>query len=251
MTFIEREMRDQVALIRLNRSVTNPINLALINELSEYIINTQSDRETAGVVLSSANDKFFSIGFDIPELIKLEKDVFTEFYRAFNQLCIKIFTYPKPLIAAITGHAVAGGCILALCCDYRFIAEGKKLIGLNEIKLGVPLPYPADRILRQIVDDRSARRILDTGDFFRPEEALAMGLVDEVLPLEHVVSRACEKIESIRASSLDGFTVIKRNRIERVEAEIRSKLAVKEDVFIQMWYSAEARSNLKAALEKF
>jgi enoyl-CoA hydratase/carnithine racemase len=251
MNFVERKLRGKVVLLKLNRSVTNPINLALINDLSRQIKTAEMSKEIVGIVLTSANDKFFSIGFDIPELIELSEKDFREFYLSFNKLCIDLYSFPKPLIAAITGHAVAGGCIITLCCDYRFIARGKKLMGLNEIKLGVPLPYPADRILRQIVDDRAARRILDTGDFFPPEETLAMGLVDEVMPLEQVVKKAIGKVESIQSSSLDAFKLIKRNRTEKVEAEIRSSLTAKEDIFVEMWYTDETRRKLKAALEKF
>ena len=124
-------------------------------------------------------------------------------------------------------------------------------MGLNEIKLGVPLPYPADRILRQIADDRTARQVLDTGDFFPPEDTLAMGLVDEVVPLEQVVGKAVEKVQSIQSSSLNAFTLIKNNRIENVVSEIRSGLAAREETFIDMWYGEEARKKLNAALEKF
>ena len=237
--------------MKMNRSVTNAINLRLISELSKHIEMSKTDKEVAGIVLTSTNSKFFSIGFDIPELIELTKKDFREFYTAFNQICMDMYTFPKPLVAAITGHAVAGGCILTLCCDYRFIAEGKKLMGLNEIKLGVPLPYPADRILRQIVDDHVARTILDTGDFFPPERSFKMGLVDEVVPLERVVEKAVEKIESIQTNSLDAFKLIKRNRIEKVQAEIQSSLKAKEEIFIEMWYSGEARDKLNAAREKF
>lgn len=251
MTYIERELRQKAALLKLNRSVTNPINLELINDLSGHIKTSIDDKGVAGVVLTSTNEKFFSIGFDIPELIDLSEEKFREFYSAFNRLCLQMYTFPKPLIAAITGHAVAGGCILTLCCDYRFIAEGKKLMGLNEIKLGVPLPYPADRVLRQIVDDHAARRILDTGDFFPPEETLAMGLVDDVMPLDEVVERAIKKAKLIEEHSLNAFAVIKHNRTEKVEAEIRANLAAKEKIFIEMWYSPETREKLKAALEKF
>lgn len=251
MGLVEVVSQEKVVIIKLNRSVTNAINLQLINELSEQIKLVKEDREKGGIVLTSASDKFFSIGFDIPSLIELDQKDFSEFYRSFNRLCIDLYAFPKPVIAAVTGHAVAGGCILTLCCDYRFIAEGRKLMGLNEIKLGVPLPYPADRILRQIVDDRSARRILDTGDFFPPEETLTMGLVDEVMPLEHVVGKAFEKVNSIVSCSLDAFTLIKRNRIEDVLSEIRAGLTSREKTFIEMWYTDGAQEKLHAALEKF
>ena len=251
MKFIERELRKKVAILKLNRSVTNPINLELINQLSGQIKMAKDDKDIAGIVFTSANSKFFSIGFDIPELINSTRAEFKEFYHYFNLLCIDLYAFPKPIIAAITGHAVAGGCILTLCCDYRFIGEGKKLMGLNEIKLGVPVPYPADCILRQIVDDRAARMILDTGDFFPPEKTLKMGLVDEVMPQEHLVNKAVERVESIESHSLDAYRVIKRNRIEGIVTKIRTSLEEKEKIFIEMWYSTETREKLKAALEKF
>lgn len=251
MSYVQRELRENVAILKFNRNITNAINLELINDLSGNVKTCAADESIAGVVLTSVNDKFFSIGFDIPGLIDLSTKQFKEFYTAFNRLCIQIYTFPKPMVAAITGHAVAGGCIIALCCDYRFIAEGKKLMGLNEIKLGVPLPYPADRILRQIVDDPAARKILDTGDFFPPEVALSMDLVDVVVPLEEVVNKAVEKVKSVVSYSLDAFAIIKRNRTEKIEAEIKEGLNAKEKIFIEMWYGHETRNKLKQALKKF
>lgn len=251
MRFIEKESKGRVITLSLNRSVTNAINLELINEISAYVKDYKDDEDCAGIVLTSAGEKFFSIGFDIPALIGLSQKDFSEFYRAFNRLCIDLYIFPKPAIAAIRGHAVAGGCILTLCCDYRVIAEGRKLMGLNEIRLGVPLPYPADCILRQIVDDRAARRIVDTGDFFPPEDTLAMGLVDEVMPLESVITRAVERISAIDSSSLAAFRAIKYNRTEPVVAHIQERLAKREELFIEMWYSSETREKLEEACKKF
>jgi enoyl-CoA hydratase/carnithine racemase len=251
LRLVEKEAKDKVIILSLNRSVTNAINLELIDQIAGQVNECKDDKDCAGIVLTSAGDKFFSIGFDIPSLIGLSQEDFSEFYRGFNRLCIDLYSFPKPAIAAIKGHAVAGGCILTLCCDYRFIAEGRKLMGLNEIKLGVPLPYPADRILRQIVDDGAARRILDTGDFFPPEDTLAMGLVDGVVPLESVIAKSVERIIAIGASSLDAFRSIKHNRTEPVVIDIQSKLVKREEVFMDMWYSSETREKLEEACKKF
>ena len=171
----------------MNRSVANAINLRLISELSKHIEISNNDKEVAGVVLTSTNNKFFSIGFDIPELIELTKKDFREFYTAFNQICIKLYNSPKPLIAAITGHAVAGGCILTLCCDYRFIAEGRKLMGLNEILLGVPIPFPALCILQHLAGSPFTREVSYSGQFYHPRELLRMGLVDKIVPQKELI----------------------------------------------------------------
>jgi len=151
MKMISVERHDQVSVLKLNRGATNALNLQLVTCLVENLNSVRDDPKVRSLVICSSNDKFFSIEFDIPELIQLKKRDFKVFYQAFNQVCLDLYTFPKPTIAAITGHAVAGGCILALCCDYRLIATGRRLVGLNEIKLGVPVPYLGDCILQQVV----------------------------------------------------------------------------------------------------
>lgn len=245
------EHHDGVALVRLNRSITNALNFDLLNELQECLHTVGNDPDVCGVVIASSNEKFFSIGLDIPYLYELTKKEVTFFYHKFNQVCISLYTLPKPTIAAVTGHAVAGGCILTLCCDYRFIAEGRKLMGLNEIKLGVPVPYPADCILQQIVGTQTAREIVYTGEFYLPEQLVKMGVVDCVLPLREVISKALEKAHLLGGMPQKAFVIIKRNRVEAVEARILKHLTEKEQLFVECWYSDEARQRLREAMEKF
>jgi enoyl-CoA hydratase/carnithine racemase len=248
---IDSELQDGVMVVKLNRGVINALNLELVNRLTEVLGSAKEDAGTQGLVLSSANEKFFSIGFDIPQLVELEQKDFAFFYRAFNRLCLDLYRFPKPTAAAITGHATAGGCILALCCDYRFIAEGKKLMGLNEIKLGVPVPYLAGCILGSVAGIRYARDIIESGDFYRPEQSLAMGLVDQVLPLAQVRDSAREKIKSLGSLSPQAYALIKRNRVETLESQFLAHREEKETLFLACWYSAEARQRLKEAAEKF
>lgn len=251
MELLRIEYQDKTYTVRLNRGVTNALNLELIRELTEILNKFKKNPAAQGLILIGSNEKFFSIGFDIPQLFGLTESDFKTFYKSYNQLCLNLYTLPKPTIAAITGHAIAGGCILALCCDYRFIAQGRKLMGFNEIKLGVPVPYPADCILRQIVGSRYARYMIDTGDFYQPEQLFQMGLVDEVLPTDQVLSKSITKIKLLANSSLDAFSIIKRNRVETVEAHILDNLAEKERLFLKYWYSDKSRKRLKEAIEKF
>jgi len=251
MKLINIEFHDKAIVLKLNRDITNAINLQLVAELAENLERVRDNMDVRSLVLGSSNDKFFSIGFDIPQLFELTKEDFRFFYQSFNRVCIDLYTLPKPTIAATTGHATAGGCILALCCDYRFIAEGRKLMGLNEIKLGVPVPYPADCILRQIVGTRNAREIMDTGEFFQPKALLRMNMVDQMMPLEEVLPKSIEKAELLGALPPKAFEITKRNLVETVEAQILKHLAEKEQLFIECWYSEEARKRLKEAIKKF
>ncbi|MGD2089505.1 MAG: enoyl-CoA hydratase/isomerase family protein [Candidatus Aminicenantes bacterium] len=248
---INLDYQDKVMVVKLNRGVINALNLELVHRLSEAFGKAKNDPDVHGLVLGSSNEKFFCIGFDIPGLYELNQEDFSRFYRAFNNMCLELYTLPKPTTAAITGHATAGGCILAICCDYRLIAEGKKLMGLNEIKLGVPVPYLADCILHSIVGVRYARDIIESGDFYRHEQSLKMGVVDQILPLEQVRSLAVEKVQLLGSINQQAYALIKRNRVETIEAKFLACREEKQEAFIQCWYSLQARQKLKEAIEKF
>ncbi len=245
------EINDSIAIVRLQQGVSNAINLALVAELSSLLSHAANDPQIHGLVLTSSNSKFFSIGFDIPALIDLPEQKFRVFYQAFNRLCLDLYSWPKPTLAALPGHAIAGGCILAICCDYRMIMNGRKLMGLNEIKLGVPVPYPADRILREIVGGRHARSIMEEGAFYPPEVALAFGLVDQVFPEEELAGAAIAKVRDLGTPSLRAFALIKRNRVEPVINLLTQVLGEKDKIFLECWYSPEARDRLTEALGKF
>ena len=251
MSMISVDYQDTVAIVKLSRGVTNVLDMELVNELGELLERVQHDSNVSALVLGSSNDKFLSIGFDIPRLFELPREDFSTFFSEFNRVCLSLYTLPKPTIAAITGHAVAGGCILALCCDYRFIAEGKKLMGLNEIKLGVPVPYLVDCVLRYTVGTRYAREIMDTGEFYGPADSLRMGLVDEVLPVGEVMAKAVDKARLLGAWPREAFALIKQNRVEEIEQRVLARREEKERLFVDCWYSDEARQRLKEAIEKF
>ena len=251
MSSMSVDYTDTVAIARLTRGVTNALDLELVNELGALVEKIEHDAGVSALVLGSCNDKFFSIGFDIPHLFDLSRQDFAIFFSEFNRMCQRLFTLPKPTVAAITGHAVAGGCILALCCDYRFIADGKKLMGLNEIKLGVPVPYLADCVLRDIVGTRYARDMLDTGEFHMPADSLRMGPVDEVLSLGDVMAKAIEKARRLGASLSEAFALIKQNRVEEIAQRVLAQREEKERLFVDRWYSDAARQRLGEAIAKF
>jgi enoyl-CoA hydratase/carnithine racemase len=251
MDTLTLEHHDDVTILRLNRGVTNPINLEMIRDLAETLRSLKCNPKTRCLVLTSASDKFFSIGFDLPHLLDLPRLDFGSFYRAFNLLCLDLFTFPKPTIAAINGHAVAGGYILALCCDYRLIAEGRKMTGLNEVQLGVPVPYLADCALHSLVGGFQAREILELGQYYPPDQALRKGMVDQVLPPDQLLASALQQAKTLGALPEAAFTAIKINRVEPVIAQVSAHQEEKGLQFIDCWYSETARTKLKEAAQKF
>ena len=251
MNMITIDYFDGVLVARLKHGITNALGPEMITELAEVIERIKSDSAARALVLTSANEKFFSIGFDIPQLYTSSQTEFKGFYRDFNRICLELYTLPKPTVAALTGHAIAGGCILALCCDYRLIGQGRKLMGLNEIKLGVPVPYLADCCLRALIGARQAREVMESGDFYGTEATARMGMVDEVLPVEKLVDAAVKKAGQLGALPATAYGMIKQNRVEGIEAEVKAKWEEKERLFIECWYSDEARERLQEAMKSF
>jgi enoyl-CoA hydratase/carnithine racemase len=245
------EQHDGVALVQMSQGVTNALGPGMVEALSQQILRARDDPATGALVLTSANTKFFSIGLDIPHLWDLPEDEFLAFVAAFSRLCLSLYTLPKPTVAAIPGHATAGGCILALCCDYRFIADGRKLIGLNEIRLGVPVPFLADCILTALVGPFNARQITESGEFFMPERALALGLVDRIIPAEDLTAQSIVQARSLADTPGMAFAQTKANRVRPVCEEIEAGLDAKNLEFVRAWYSPEARSLLREAAAKF
>src|SRR5512137_1705530 len=130
MTTLTLEDHGKVAIVRMANNVINAIGAEVVEELSLALQEVRG--RFRGMVLAGGN-KFFSIGLNLPELIELDRDGMADFWTRFEDTVLKLYTLPLPTAAAIAGHANGGGAILALACDFRFIAAGRKLISLNEI----------------------------------------------------------------------------------------------------------------------
>lgn len=248
MTHVKIESRENVAIMRLNNEVTNALSPEVVDDLSSAL--TQVKSEFQGIILAGGA-KFFCIGFDLPRLLKLDRTGMTRFFHEFNQVAFNLFTLPLPTACAIAGHAIAGGNILALTCDYRFAASGNKLIGLNEIKLGVPVPYLADLILRQIVGNRTATEILYHGKFIALSEAEKIGLVDEIVPQEKLEDHAVKKISELAALPRAAFSTIKANRIDVIRLTYEKYYKSKNENFLDCWFSKPVQALLTDAAKKF
>jgi enoyl-CoA hydratase/carnithine racemase len=251
MGYIESSSEKGVQILKLNRGVTNPLNLELVEELAACLKEVKENDTLTSLVIGSGNEKFFSLGFDIPELSTKGPKEFETFFRAYNLLCLDLYTLPKPTIAALTGHTVAGGFILASCCDFRLLSQGKKFCALNEINLGVPVPFLADYILRQLVGDRRATEVMYFGNMIPAEEALKMGIVDNLFPVDQVWPEAIAKAQALGALPTSAFGAIKANRTRDVAALIQQRLEEDIQLFIKFWFMDEARKRLQEAMKKF
>lgn len=251
MKWIEAVTENRVRILKLNHGVPNAINFELLRELGANLEEIKNDPTVGSLVLTSANEKFFCIGFDIPDLYTQDVSAFEKFFHYFNEVCIELYTLPKPTVAALTGHAIAGGFIFASCCDYRFMAGGKKFCGLNEINLGVPVPYFSDLVLRQLVGDRRATEIMYTGELLPAEKALRVSFVDALFETDRVIKEAAAKAGTLGSLPAPAFQAIKHNRTSEIAQKGRDYLDTDVRNFLTFWYSPDARKRLEEAMKKF
>lgn len=242
------EYRKDIAILRLNNGVTNAISPQLVDDLSAALSEC---RDLCKGLILTGGTKFFSIGFDLPALLPLDRNTFADFYHRFNQTVLDLFSLPVPTVCAISGHAIAGGTILALTCDYRFSALEKKLLGLNEIKLGVPVPHLADLMLRLIVAERAATEIVYRGEFLTAADSRQIGLVDEICSPDTLEARALEKVLELAALTAAAFSQIKNSRVAATRQIFEKNHPEKMNAFLDCWFNPAVRGLLMEAAKKF
>jgi len=174
--------------IQMARPPVNALNLAMLQSLRSAIDDSVS-QGARGIVLSGATG-MFSAGADVPSLMGIDRAGVHAFWTAFFQVCAALARSPIPVVASITGHSPAGGAVLSLFCDYRVMADGPYKIGLNEVRVGLPVPENIQMALRRVVGAYRAERLLVSGAMIDAAEALACGFVDETTGVDQVTVRS-------------------------------------------------------------
>ncbi|CAB5082203.1 hypothetical protein D3OALGA1CA_310 [Olavius algarvensis associated proteobacterium Delta 3] len=242
------EDRGKVAVVRLENSVINAISRDLVEGLLTALEEVKG--RFKGMVLCGG-EKFFCIGLALPELLTLDRRGMSEFWNRLDEALLTLYRMPMPTAAAIAGHATAGGTILGLACDYRFAAEGRTLVGLNEITIGVPVPFLADLMLRQVVGERIARDIAYTGDLMAADAAVGLGLIDEVHPKEDVEEAAVGKVLELSSPRGPAFSFIKEFRTEALGEYFISHREEKKERLLDCWFDPKVQRMLTEAAKKF
>ncbi len=230
--------------VRLERGKVNALNEEVVDELAECFRRLAADDAVRSVILTGTG-KFFSFGFDIPGFLGHSKETFLGYLRKFAGLYRELFGHPKPVVAALNGHAVAGGCMLALACDVRLMAAGKAKIALNEIAFGSSLFAGSVEMLRYTVGGRNAQQVAYSGTMFEPKEALGIGLIDRVVPEVELLAAAREVAGVHGAKDPAAFRSVKMLLRGPVleEMERREEASLRE--FADIWYSERTWKQLK------
>lgn len=244
---IELENRGAVTILRMARGKGNALNLELLEAIHEALDTVDASPARAAVITGQGN--VFGAGVDLPELVAGGE----AYVRRFIPLLVKVFErlarFPKPLVAAVNGHAIAGGAIIMLACDQRLLARGNARIGLTEIQVGVPFPSWALEIARFTTPVEHFRTLICTGRTWNPDEALARGLVDEVLEPERLHERAFEVAKELGSLLPATFTATKM-AVRRPMFEAATETAAADAAIVDRWCSPQVVEQIAAFAER-
>jgi enoyl-CoA hydratase len=230
---IESEKRGAVTILRLARGKGNALNLELAAALVDAL--DQLDRSPARAGIITGQGSVFCAGVDLPALVAGGAEYVRQFVPLLQRGFERLATFPKPLVAGVNGHAIAGGAIIMLACDQRLLARGTAQVGLTEIRVGVVFPAWALELARFATPPQHFPTLICTGRTWPPEEALARGLVDELVAPEQLLDRACAVAEELAAIPPAAFTATKLAvRRPMIEAAQR-QAAVGDAALLEHW----------------
>jgi 3,2-trans-enoyl-CoA isomerase len=232
--------------LRMNRPPVNALTRDFLNQIKAGIGDAQ--RQGAKAVVLSGSAGRFSAGLDLPVLIRLDREGIAGTWRALYELLHTIAASPIPIVAAITGHAIAGGTVLTIFCDWRVASVGDYKLGISEVQVGIPVPPLILAGLRRLVGLRVADYLAVRGSLLPPQQALQMGLVDELAEPGAVVERAIEWCQGYAA--LPEAASLTRNSARADLVALFEDKRSQEDSFIESWFSPSTQKNIRAVVER-
>ena len=244
MNFIRLSISENIATIVLNRPKVNALNEVLVEELRECFQNVADDSKVKSVILTGEGS-FFSFGLDVPEFLSYSKDSFIKFLTKFTELYGYIFTFPKPVVAALNGHTIAGGCMIAIACDYRLMVSGKARISLNELTFGSTVFAGSVEMLKHLIGRRCAELALYTGAMYSAEDAKELGLLHEVVPKENLHDAAQSIAEDFAKKDSRAFRSVKMLFRKQAGEEMKKRESDSILEFADIWYSEGTWKNLR------
>jgi enoyl-CoA hydratase len=200
---IEFEKRGDVTILRMARGKANAMNLDFLAALSKGM--TEVEQGPAKAVVVTGQGSSFCAGVDLPTMVQGGPDYVRRFLPVLARTFEQFAVFPKPLVAAVNGHSIGGGHILVLACDQRLAAKGTAQIGLTEILVGVAFPAWPLEIARFRTPQEHFATLIGAGRTWQPEEALARGLVDELVDPGRLLDRACEVAQELLAIPTSAF----------------------------------------------
>ena len=241
------DTENPIAVLRLEHGKVNAMDLALCEALTQQLALLATHPCRAVVVTGTGNS--FSAGVDLVQLTQGGVEYVSRFLPVMDAFFYALLTFPKPVVAAVNGHALAGGCIIAACCDHVVMVEGTGRVGVTELAVGVPFPMLPLEIVRAKLTPRDARDLVYSARTVLGPEALALGLVDEIASPADLIPRAIEAATRLAAIPSVSFALTKRAFVTPILGRVAATAAINADV-TQAWQGEDVLSSVRAFLDK-
>ncbi|MFB2119015.1 enoyl-CoA hydratase/isomerase family protein [Parapedobacter sp. 2B3] len=248
MDFVNITVEDRVAHVYLDRGRSNAFHQPMLEELGKAVEDAQQDPAVEGLILHG-KEGFFSAGLDLIALYDYNEEEVRRFWHTFMDLIRALVAFDKPTVAAISGHSPAAGCVLACCCDYRVMADGDFIIGLNEVPVGLIVPESIFQLYGFWLGRARAYRYLLEGRLLKPHEAYEVGLVDEVVDCQRIRSAAERQLGKYRQYERNTWRQSKRNMREALIAAFDAAQDTAIEALLKQWWSPATRSIVKTIID--
>ncbi|MFT5139428.1 MAG: 3,2-trans-enoyl-CoA isomerase [Lysobacterales bacterium] len=245
---IDQIHHGDVLELNMQRPPVNALNPELVGEMIQAVLDAP---QTSKALVISGREGLFSAGLDVRELMQLNRQEMTVFWREFFALLAAVARSPIPVAAAITGHAPAGGAVLSLFCDYRVMSDGNFKIGLNETRVGLVVPEVIRLALERLTGPHKAELLIVEGALITAEKALSCGMIDAIAQNpESTVADAiawCEGLLDLPSHAMLGNRTLARRESCRQfdsvgEAEVAS--------FVEGWFADDTQAVLQSVLDQ-
>ena len=242
--------QDAIGHVVLDRPPANSYDRAFLDELDAAIEDARRDDAVKAILVRSANERFFSAGADINVFAKGDLDAQNAFVVCANEAMGKLEAVPKVVVAAINGHCLGGGLEIALCCDFRIAAEGAYRIGLPEVTLGLLPGTGGTQRLPRLIGRQKALDLMLRGRTLTPQDALAAGVVDEVVPAGMLLDKALERTRAYATGPTYAIGQIKLAAVQGYGMRLDEGLKLEREALIRLFGSEDAREGVTAFVEK-
>jgi len=247
---IEIVDKEAYQILKLNRGRANPINTEMVKAIRSEIARVEKSDTTRGLIITGNSDGFFSVGLDLKELYHLDADGIKVFWKEWDSMVMELAHFSKPMIAAINGYSPAGGCVIATTCDYRFMVdEDKYVIGLNEVGVGITVPQNIYYLYRHWIGERNAYHSFLEAKLHNPTQALQIGLVDQIIPMDQVLATAEKKMQQLLLAPDKLLKDSKRNMRHELLTSLQNIEPISIKDKLASWFNPESRKVMKKLVD--
>jgi enoyl-CoA hydratase len=248
MSTVQVEIKDGIGAIRLAGPRGNAMSEALVSDLSSALRTVGGEPSVRAILLGSAHPKLFCPGLDLLSLSSIGRSEMGAFMLNFSTVLTDLFALKKPVVAAVNGAAVAGGCLLALTADWRIAKRGAPM-GLNEVKVGVPLPWSAVMLLKTAAPAFAHTAVALLGRNFEGDDARTAGLAHEIVEAEAFEATITERLAEFAEKDAYAFGVTKGYLRGPAVSSMRDREVPLLDEFLDGWFSEATQARIQKAVE--